>query len=214
MTISINYIDPNKRKVQTLKIKKLNLKTHKGQFLMAYAKKFILPFNKYTTYQSNVWNYKGKTLNFKIDGNIVRQSNSSYGKNVIKLNNTVFSLNNHKHIMFQFFKNLQKLKKDHFFGAKFNHYFHRNDDPYFGTHLAKPQDYQIKSGYTDVKLNTGMKSIYGQWESKDQDNTCNLVDNIWNDQFMCWLDPKDPQDKILIDNPNGGSFQSNNKEAA
>ena len=193
MTISINYIDPTKRKIQTLEIKKLNLKTHKGQFLMAYAKKFILPFNRQTTYQSNVWNYKGKTLNFRIDGAIVRQSNAALGRNIIKLNNTVFSFENHKHIMFQFFKNLQKLKKHHFFGAKFNHSFHRNFDPYFGTHLAKPQDYQEQSCY-------GWDNVW--------------VDSIWNEQFMCWLNPRDPQDKILIDNPNGGSFQSNNREAA
>ena len=195
MTISINYIDPAKRKIQTLKIKKLNLKTHKGQFLMAYAKKFILPFNRYTTYQSNVWNYEGKTLNFRINGAIARQSNAALGRNIIKLNNTVFSLRNYKHIMFQFFKNLQKLKKDHFFGAKFNHSFHRNFDPYFGTHLAKPQDYQEKScdgdGWGDV------------W-----------VYSIWNEQFMCLLNPFDAKDKILIDNPNGGSFKLKMKEAA
>ena len=214
MTITLNYVDPNKNlrhfnywfhnksynpglRLSTLKIKKFNLRTHKGRFLFGYAKKFLLPFKRYNIYTTPTWSYRGKQKNFIVDGITYKSSNAADGKNVIKLNNTIYSLNNTKHAMFGFFKNLQKLRKDHFFGAKFNHFFHRNFDPYFGTHMAKPEDYQIKS------------CGYGQYNPKERENlvdTNGMIDNVWSENFMCWLDPLDPKDKLLIDNPNGGNL--------
>ena len=79
-------------------VPKLSTKTDKGRWLNAFAKLFF-----------------GDKHNYNLDG-----------KNVIKLKNAKFRINNDLNVMVGFFKNLKKLKSDNFVGEYFNSHLLQN----------------------------------------------------------------------------------------
>ena len=93
-----NYLKKSYKAKDLYCVPQLSTKTDKGRWLNAFAKLFF-----------------GDKHNYNLDG-----------KNVIKLKNAKFRINNDLNVMVGFFKNLKKLKSDNFVGEYFNSHLLQN----------------------------------------------------------------------------------------